>query len=228
MNLIRQLLFQAEDLLFPRHCYTCGAEIEEGLFCPVCRRYQLELKEWGGRGNIRQGWFLFTYDEGVKDVLRKIKFEGDRRLIRYLAEEVQILCREGRLASLLGAGRDTCMDGLTWCGVPTDAKRREERGFDLPTALFRTAAERSGGRWFPLLCRTRHTEPMFGLGPEERRRNLEDSMALLEDAGGKDIVLTDDIFTTGATLEAAASVLTEGGAATVRCLTFAGSVETLR
>ena len=69
---------------------------------------------------------------------------------------------------------------------------------------------------------------MFGLGPEERRRNLEDSMALLEDAGGKDIVLTDDIFTTGATLEAAASVLTEGGAATVRCLTFAGSVENLR
>jgi predicted amidophosphoribosyltransferase len=211
--------------LFLRTCYACGTEIEEGLFCPVCRSYLLELKEWDQGGE--RGWFFFTYDEGIKEAMRKIKFEQNWALLDRCAEETELLWQSGVLRRCQEALPVPLTD-LVWCGVPTDARRRRERGYDLPTALFRRLAGLSGGTWQPLLCRTRHTEPMFGLGPEERRRNLEDSMALLAPVDGKNIVLTDDIFTTGATFAAASAVLREGGAASVRCLAFAGSVENLR
>ncbi|XOQ53314.1 MAG: Pribosyltran domain-containing protein [Succiniclasticum sp.] len=216
-----------EDVLFPRDCYACGAEIETGLLCPACRRYLLELKEWGSREDSK-GWFFFTYDESIKEVMRRIKFERNGTLLDQCAEELEIVWRSGAVRPKLEQDLGVPLHDLVWCGVPTDVQRRRERGYDLPTSLFRGLAVLSGGIWQPLLCRTRHTAPMYGLGPEERRRNLEDSMALLTSVDGKNIVLTDDIFTTGATFAAASAVLLEGGAASVRCLAFAGSVENLR
>lgn len=80
----------------------------------------------------------------------------------------------------------------------------------------------------PLLCRTRKTLPMFGLSPEERRRNLQDCFAVTGNVRGKSVMLVDDIFTTGATFSAAAAVLKEAGAVTVTGLAFCGSIENLR
>ena len=79
-----------------------------------------------------------------------------------------------------------------------------------------------------LLCRTRKTLPMFGLSPEERRRNLQDCFAVTGNVRGKSVMLVDDIFTTGATFSAAAAVLKEAGAVTVAGLAFCGSIENLR
>ena len=78
------------------------------------------------------------------------------------------------------------------------------------------------------LCRTRKTLPMFGLSPEERRRNLQDCFAVTGNVRGKSVMLVDDIFTTGATFSAAAAVLKEAGAVTVTGLAFCGSIENLR
>ena len=69
---------------------------------------------------------------------------------------------------------------------------------------------------------------MFGLSPEERRRNLQDCFAVTGNVRGKSVMLVDDIFTTGATFSAAAAVLKEAGAVTVTGLTFCGSIENLR
>ena len=125
------------------------------------------------------------------------------------------------------AGR-TERDAWLWTGIPTDAARLRQRGFDLPTELFSNSAERFGGIWIPLLCRTRKTLPMYGLSPEARKRNLQDCFAVTGHVRGKDIMLVDDIFTTGTTFSAAASVLKDAGAATVTGMAFCGSVENLR
>lgn len=115
-----------------------------------------------------------------------------------------------------------------WNGIPTDPARLRQRGFDLPTVLFSKRAKDFGGVWKQALCRTRKTFPMYGLSPEERRRNLEDCFAVIGDVRGKSIILADDIFTTGATFSAAAAVLKEAGAETVRGIAFCGSIENLR
>jgi predicted amidophosphoribosyltransferase len=69
---------------------------------------------------------------------------------------------------------------------------------------------------------------MYGLSPEERRRNLQDCFAVTRDVRGKSIVLADDIFTTGTTFSVAAAALKEAGAETVKGIAFCGSVENLR
>ena len=115
-----------------------------------------------------------------------------------------------------------------WSGIPTDPGRLRKRGFDLPTVLFSERAKDFGGIWKQTLCRTRKTLPMYGLSPEERRRNLQDCFAVTGIVRGKSIVLVDDIFTTGATFSAAAAVLKEAGAETVKGLAFCGSIENLR
>ena len=117
---------------------------------------------------------------------------------------------------------------LLWSGIPTDPGRLRQRGFDLPTVLFSERAKDFGGTWKQTLCRTRKTLPMYGLSPEERRRNLQDCFAVTGNVRGKSIVLVDDIFTTGATFSAAAAVLKEAGAETVKGLAFCGSIENLR
>lgn len=119
-------------------------------------------------------------------------------------------------------------DSWLWSGIPTDPGRLRQRGFDLPTALFSERAKDFGGVWKQTLCRTRKTLPMYGLSPEERRRNLQDCFAVTGNVRGKSIVLVDDIFTTGATFSAAAAVLKEAGAETVKGLAFCGSIENLR
>ena len=115
-----------------------------------------------------------------------------------------------------------------WSGIPTDPARLRKRGFDLPTVLFSERAKDFGGIWKQTLCRTRKTLPMYGLSAEERRQNLQDCFATIGNVRGKSIVLVDDIFTTGATFSAAAAVLKEAGAETVKGLAFCGSIENLR
>ena len=142
---------------------------------------------------------------------------------------VQAFCQKND--SRATCQKDICLrkcGSWLWSGIPTDSGRLRERGFDLPAVLFSSRAQKFGGIWTQTLCRTRKTLPMYGLSPEERRRNLQDCFAVTCDVRGKSIVLTDDIFTTGTTFSAAAAALKEAGAETVKGIAFCGSVENIR
>ena len=76
-----------------------------------------------------------------------------------------------------------------------------------------------------MLIRTKKTSPMKGLGAVERYENLKNVFAVSPKnhytIAGKRILLVDDIFTTGSTLDACSRILKEAGAAEVYVLTFA-------
>ena len=76
-----------------------------------------------------------------------------------------------------------------------------------------------------LLVRGRFTRPQGGLRRKERRKNVRGAFTLrkgLEDrVKGKTIVLVDDVFTTGATLNECTRALMKAGAAEIRCLCIA-------
>jgi len=109
------------------------------------------------------------------------------------------------------------------CGVPTDLRRKKERGFDLPEELFAAAARERGIQWTNCLERIRPTHHLFDLTPQERRKNLRGSFAVTQNVSGRKIILADDIFTTGATLQECARVLLAAGACEVAGLTFCSS-----
>jgi predicted amidophosphoribosyltransferase len=108
--------------------------------------------------------------------------------------------------------------------VPPDGDRSLKRGHHPAARL----ARELGRRWDlpvqPLLERTRPLRPQRGLDRRERQRNVRGAFRARPTGGG--VVLVDDVYTTGATVSAAASALRCAGASSVEVVTFARAVRT--
>ncbi len=107
--------------------------------------------------------------------------------------------------------------------VPLGKQRMKERGFNQVGLFARPLA--SIQRWqysSQGLKRVRETQSQVGLSPIERKENISGAFCADPDlVCGKDILLMDDVVTTGATLEACTEALLVAGAQTVYALTLA-------
>ncbi|MBB3952049.1 ComF family protein [Aureimonas jatrophae] len=110
--------------------------------------------------------------------------------------------------------------------VPLHARRLLRRRFNQSAELGRHLARTHGRRFEPMMLRrVRATRSQVGLSASERERNLRGAFVLdphrVADLKGRRVLLVDDVFTTGATVSAAARTLLRGGAAAVDVLVFA-------
>lgn len=203
----------------PRKCLGCGQPAEEGLFCIECREALVQPLWLSGGAELDGTALLFRYDGPLKEVLRKIKFSRQKNLLDLLAREFEMA------APLLPVTMKHILadTNTVIVPVPTAACRRKERGFDIPLVLFEHLAVRY--KFCRYLERSRDTMPQYGLNPEERKINIEDCFVVLDVVDKKNIVVVDDIFTTGATMEEAARTLKAYGAANVYGMALCGSIE---
>jgi ComF family protein len=110
--------------------------------------------------------------------------------------------------------------------VPMHIKKRRKRGYD-QAALIAKRLARCMNVPYDEYCiaRKKQTSVMSSLSRDERKRNLVGAFGLAVGAAerveGKDVLLVDDVFTTGATADACASILLEAGAANVDVFVFA-------
>ncbi len=198
-----------------RHfCPSCAANLkprEQG-YCPLCG----EPAEWesqspapcGGCLTKRPRWaettFYGTHQGLLRELLLRLKFQQDLSLAH-------------SLGSLLAAHPGLlCIKADMAVPVPLHGGRLAGRGFNQSLELARPLAKRLG---IPLdaacLVRMRATDPQRGLSRENRRRNIHAAFTAGQAVRERHILLVDDIMTTGATLEAAASALLDAGAASV-------------
>jgi predicted amidophosphoribosyltransferase len=109
--------------------------------------------------------------------------------------------------------------------VPADGERRLRRGHHPAARL----AEALAARWQlpcePRLARTQASIPQRGLTLAERRRNVTGAFRAEGGLAGA-VLLVDDVYTSGATANAAASALRAGGARRVEVVTFARAIRT--
>lgn len=159
----------------------------------------------------------YKYSGALKEMLHKLKFEGESKFLQPLAEEAAFLAQ---------AYSESSFDMVV--SVPTDAARRKQRGFDIPESIF-AGAFAVKGAWQPqVLARIKTTAPQYGLAPDKRRSNVHGCFAVQGDVQKAKILLVDDILTTGATLDEAAKTLKQAGAKSVYALTLCGSLENFK
>lgn len=204
-------------MFFVQSCAVCNAETESGVFCLVCRRSALLLEAMPGLLNLDGAVMGYKYSGTLKEMLHKLKFEGENKFLQPLAEEAVFLAQ---------AYDESGFDMVV--SVPTDAARRRQRGFDIPENIFAQALAVKGA-WQPqVLARIRATAPQYVLTPDKRRSNVLGCFKVQGDVRGKKILLVDDILTTGATLDEAAKTLKQAGAKSVYALTMCGSLENFK
>ncbi len=193
--------------------------------CPEC----------GGRDLAFEGAAAaFVYDGPARALVTACKFRSYRSLAREmaaLAGPAFVAASGGTAAGPVavptrGAAVADPALAVTW--VPAHRTRTVERGFDQAELLARELARAAALPAVPLLRRTRATARQSGLRGAERAANVSDAFQLRPGAdrvltGFKRVVLVDDVYTTGETLNHCASVLSEAGV-DPRAFTFARAV----
>ncbi|MBI4115878.1 MAG: ComF family protein [Candidatus Omnitrophica bacterium] len=210
-------------LFFPSVCALCNKllELDEQNLCAPCRLQVTRLKFRPSQEKIRislchgdEGWALFPYQDLVKEILHKIKFGRERALLEIFADEISsFMERRSHLA-----GYDLIIP------IPIDLKRRLDRQFNQSGLLAKKIHQISGLLLESnVLLKRGGASPQSLLGREGRLINISQAFRLrhANRMKGKSILLVDDIFTTGATMEEAARTLKEHGANRVGYLALA-------
>jgi ComF family protein len=166
-----------------------------------------------------------VYEGALMQVIHLLKYGGKIQLARPLGRLLYETFRHcGAMAEV-----DLVVP------VPLHRRRFRQRGFNQAYLLVRewprwSRSPEGGGRSVVVarkaLVRRRATAPQTGLGRRQRQANLKNAFAPGPDAvvgqvRGRHVLLVDDVFTTGATVEACARVLLDAGAQAVTVLTVA-------
>ena len=210
------------DLVYPPRCAACGEPAPGGPFCGVCAGAVDPVPPGCARCGQPGPDALCGACHASPPAFDAVRAGG--LLGGPLAEAIHALKYRNRpaLARPLGgwlAARVPVGAGAVVVSVPLARGRRVERGYDHAALLADHLARASGARVRRLraaLRRVRETPPQVGRTREERARNVagafEASGAALE---GQDVVLVDDVVTTGATADAAAAALRRAGARSI-------------
>ncbi|MFL6020921.1 MAG: double zinc ribbon domain-containing protein [Gaiellaceae bacterium] len=216
------------DLLLPQRCVVCsrpGAQVcaectsaLRPIVAPACERCGAPTA-WpvrrctecaGRRLAFVRARAAVEYDEPVRRVVAAWKERGLRRLAEWAAQVVVEAIQLPDGASCIAF-------------VPGDSDRRLERGHHPAERLAHALASKWGLAVEPVLVRARGSPRQRGLGRLERRRNVAAAFACRRPVAAR-VLLVDDVYTTGATANAAASALRRGGARSVEVLTFARTI----
>ena len=225
---LNQLKTAFLDLLLPLRCLGCGREGD--LICPSCRqslpRMRLPLcQRCGatvGEGNLCHSCVnnpltidsirsVFLFQGTIRQAILQLKYKHLKAVVLPLSQ---------LLAEYLGSHP---LKGEVLVPVPLNPKRLRERGYNQASLLAKELGRLVG---FPVeddaLVRVKDSAPQARAGSAvERRRNVQDAFACYQPLEGKQILLVDDVCTTGATLDACAIALKAAGAGSVWGLTVA-------
>ncbi len=192
--------------LLPPSCPRCGRPQASDIVCPDCWQRQ------SGIDGIRSP---YRFEEVIRRAIHELKY----RNLRAIAPRLAWL-----LADYLSANP---LAGDALIGVPLHPRRLRERGYNQSGLIARELGKQTG---LPViedcLVRVKQAKPQVRAADvEERRRNVADAFVCRDErVRGKEIILIDDVCTSGATLEACAAALKHRGATAVWGLTLAREV----
>ncbi|MEI6576259.1 MAG: phosphoribosyltransferase family protein [Bacteroidota bacterium] len=203
------------SLFFPRTCLACGKNLltHENLVCEPClfhlprTRFHLEADNpvvrafWGKVPLVHATAFLY-YAKGnrVQRLIHALKYKGEKELGPFLGK---IFAEELRAQSVFPAAEAIV-------AVPLHPTRLKKRGYNQGELIAEGLSEVLG---IPLLTgimiRSRATETQTRKSRYDRWKNVEDIIHIKDASAitGKNLLLVDDVLTTGSTMEACIQAL---------------------
>ena len=240
---MKEILTGIADVLLPGRCPICHATVRTrqalplcesclsqitAIRPPICSACGLPFPTESGTDHLCGDCLLsprvFTraravghYEGSLLTAIHAFKYQGQSAL--------------GRILGRLMADHDYHDFHISSCTmiipVPLHVRRLRERGFNQALILARAIARRHELPLdFTSLMRQVATPPQITLGKTERQRNVRDAFRIREPGRvkGEKIIIVDDVYTTGSTLNECARVLLEGGANEVAALTLARAI----
>ena len=244
--IIKNIISAIMDIFFPTHvnCGLCQADlIGNTYFCKSCLEASLPHSEdtcsvcgrlltldkayfehYRGRCKICQTTFYFfkahvaftMYEGRAKNMLLNVKYRGELQYVPIIAE--------GLAHAIGNSSFSSDFDYII--PVPIHKFRKLFRGFNQSEEYALALRD-----FFPkvtvlkALKRPKHTKKLKNLDKDSRKKMLEDAIIIERECigvlKGKRVLVIDDIFTTGSTLNACAKVLYENGAEVIYAATFA-------
>jgi ComF family protein len=224
------------EFFLPRMCLFCGVPVGETAQVAVCPECETQI-EWVASPLCTCCGMVFENRDGADRVCGSCQtdpppFARARAAALYDGPVAQAITRfkfSRQLAFLPvmqhWLKRPLCLELVAAADllapVPLHPKRIKNRGFNQALLLARAFPDLPVAR--EAVVRTRHTVPQVGLNPKERQDNVKGAFAV-PDPGlvkGKNVLLIDDLFTTGSTVKECAKVLRQAGARRVEVLTVA-------
>jgi ComF family protein len=202
-------------------CSICGERLPApyGLFtdgevrCTLCRRLEPPYVKAAAYG---------SYEGGLRELIHLLKYDGVRPAANVLGRMLT-----DAIAPLQPLFAD---QPVLVVPVPLFPLKRRQRGFNQAELIAGTVVKLDPSGRFelnPVLHRTRETQSQIGLSRHQRRENLRGAFAVTapETIRGREVLLVDDVFTTGTTASECALVLRRAGAAKVYVATVARTLK---
>lgn len=173
-------------------CYKCNRLTSQSKLCSSCR----------SSSSLRRVWWLGNYQKTLKDLVRIMKFNHKRSYAR-------------SFGNLLASSLPYLPESTIVVPVPTASTRIRKRGFDQAVLIARSFAKSRNLQYAEIIVRNSQKD-QIGQRRSQRFKQMEESFKLLNSKikliDGCSVILIDDVITTGATIEAAASLLRKYGA----------------
>jgi ComF family protein len=182
--------------------------------CGLCRRMEPPFSRAMAYG---------SYDGGLRELIHLLKYDGVRPAANVL----------GRMLAEVLSGLEPSMgNSVLVVPVPLHARKLRQRGFNQSEVITRAALKlKPAGNRFALssnlLLRRRETQSQIGLTRHQRRENMRGAFAVstLDELAEREVLLVDDVFTTGTTASECARVLRRAGAIRVWVATVARTLK---
>ncbi len=226
------------DVLFPPACPGCRLRVSEpAALCgecwpklrflerPWCEALGTPLEHDMGEGALSPAAIAWppvfdraraavAYSGVARRLVQDLKYRDRTDLARWMARW------------MVRAGAELTAGDPLVVPVPLHWRRFLSRRFNQSAELARAVARLESLRFAPeLLTRVKRTRQQVGLGQTERAENVRGAFRVPDrckpEIRGRAVLLVDDVYTTGATVSAAARTLKRAGAARVDVLTFA-------
>lgn len=186
-------------------CKKCGKSIEgeEVEYCYDCSRHQHEYE---------QGVAVFEYDDQIKASIYRFKYKNKREYADFYVQEI-IRCYGDKIKNW---NPDVLIP------IPLHKSKYKKRGFNQAEIVAKKIGKKLQ---IPVankvLIRQKKTMPQKELSTKERQNNVKRAFKIVDNKVKLQVVvLIDDIYTTGSTIDAATRVLKESGVYKVYCISI--------